>query len=255
MPWYFYTKTGYLVTPKSPTVIPVGGLVVSPLPYTSTPPDKYLFCTGQAVLKNSYLELYNAIGGIYGETPGVGGTFNLPDCQGRFLRGIITSASGITSPACYGGAKTHSHTILGHTHTITADLHTHTMSAHSHTIYNHQHYLAAHRHRPGSLLVSASVENYNTADLDGGAAPPNQISATAAHAHGGNLLDLSGITGTGANHPSTSNGSGSTGNSTAGLNSANISGTSGASSSAPSTLNSNIPSYLTMSVLIKAEEG
>jgi microcystin-dependent protein len=51
----------------------------------ATAPTGWLLCNGASVSQTTYADLYAAIGVAHGN-PG-GGSFNLPDYQGRFLRG------------------------------------------------------------------------------------------------------------------------------------------------------------------------
>lgn len=56
------------------------------------PPDGWLKCNGQALSSSQYPELYNAIGGNYGNgssgiNAGPDKNFNVPDYRGEFLRG------------------------------------------------------------------------------------------------------------------------------------------------------------------------
>lgn len=88
-----------------------------------TAPDNWLLCDGSAKYKLSYMPLYGAIGGTFGE---VGDYFYLPDLRGRVPLGT-GSGTGLTprSLADQGGEETH---VL-----IDAE-----MPAHDHTI-NHNH--------------------------------------------------------------------------------------------------------------------
>ncbi len=60
------------------------GMVIAWVGGSLNPPSGWLFCRGNPVNKEQYDRLYNAIGGLYGETAT---TFNLPNFQGCFLRG------------------------------------------------------------------------------------------------------------------------------------------------------------------------
>jgi microcystin-dependent protein len=65
------------------TVVPVGSI----LPFAGRfAPDGWLLCNGQEVSRTTYTNLYAAIGTTYGTGDG-STTFNLPDCNGRFLKG------------------------------------------------------------------------------------------------------------------------------------------------------------------------
>ncbi len=54
-------------------------------------PAGYLLCNGLAVSRTTYADLFASIGTAFGEGDGTT-TFNLPDFQGRFLRGVDNSA-------------------------------------------------------------------------------------------------------------------------------------------------------------------
>ena len=56
----------------------------------STPPSGWLVCNGASYSTSSYQELYNAIGYTWG---GSGGSFNVPDLRGEFLRGWANGSS------------------------------------------------------------------------------------------------------------------------------------------------------------------
>jgi microcystin-dependent protein len=68
--------------PPGPGLIPGAYLLWS----GETPPAGYLPCNGAAVSRDTYRDLYSAIGTRYGAGDG-STTFNLPDCTGRFLQG------------------------------------------------------------------------------------------------------------------------------------------------------------------------
>jgi phage-related tail fiber protein len=57
----------------------------------SSAPTGYLLCDGSAVSRTTYADLVNAIGTAFGEGDG-STTFNLPDFQGRVLRGVDEEA-------------------------------------------------------------------------------------------------------------------------------------------------------------------
>lgn len=56
-------------------------------PFTTQPIEAFgwMVCDGSALNASQYPELYAVLGNLYG---GSGGTFNLPDLRGQFLRGI-----------------------------------------------------------------------------------------------------------------------------------------------------------------------
>ena len=58
------------------------------LPFaTPTVPAGWLKCSGQAVSRTDYADLFSAIGTTYGAGNGTT-TFNLPNLQGEFIRGL-----------------------------------------------------------------------------------------------------------------------------------------------------------------------
>ena len=241
MPWYFYNRDGYPVGPKSPAFIPTGALVFSPLPYTSPEPDGYLFCNGQAVLKNSYLDLFTEIGILYGSTLT---TFTLPNFQDMFLRGINTAA-GI---GLGGGSATHQHTLGAHDHPVNLN-HSHSSSAHQHALPVHTHTQATHKHEAGTLTVQNPSPNFNNAKLSGGPAPPDQISSSPTHKHGINVFGNSGLNGLDFSQSGSSSGVNTDPLSPA-LNAFTVT-SSTASANELSTAETTVPPFISMSVLIK----
>jgi len=104
------------------------------LPFAgATAPDGFLLCYGQAVSRNTYSDLFAAIGTTYGVGDG-STTFNVPDLRGRVAAGkddmggtaanrITNGGSGIVGTAlgAAGGAETHTLTtgqIPPHNHTV-----------------------------------------------------------------------------------------------------------------------------------------
>ena len=84
-------------------------------------PEGWLLCNGASIVKNSYLNLYNAIGYTYG---GSGDNFNVPDIRGRVSVGTGTGA-GLSSRTLgnTGGAETHQLSVgemPSHSHTSNA---------------------------------------------------------------------------------------------------------------------------------------
>ena len=71
-------------------------------------PQGWLLCNGQQVSRNSFRDLFNAIGEIYGNGDG-SSTFHVPDLRGRFLRGhdptqLVDIDAGTRFPNNAGGA-------------------------------------------------------------------------------------------------------------------------------------------------------
>lgn len=94
---------------------------------SSSIPEGWLLCNGQAVSRSTYAALYGVIGDTYGpgdETT----TFNLPDLQGKVPVGLGGSPFGLLG-TIYGNLTIldpdHQHQNL-HTHTTIVPNHTHT---------------------------------------------------------------------------------------------------------------------------------
>lgn len=69
--------------------VPVGSIIWSA---NATVPAGYLLCNGASVGRDTYPELFAAIGTTYGEGDG-STTFNLPDLIGRFIEGSSTAGT------------------------------------------------------------------------------------------------------------------------------------------------------------------
>ena len=113
----FYSKNGnfYLDTY---ILIPYGTVIQSA---AVTIPEGWLLCNGASILKNEYLNLYNAIGYTYG---GSGNNFNVPDIRGRVAIGT-GSGDGLSSRnlGSTGGEETHvltTNEMPSHTHSSNA---------------------------------------------------------------------------------------------------------------------------------------
>lgn len=76
---------------------PVGAIIL--WGGTSMPSDKWLVCNGQAVSRTTYATLFTRYGTAFGSGDG-STTFNLPNLQGRFARGVEASVGlGLTGGA------------------------------------------------------------------------------------------------------------------------------------------------------------
>lgn len=78
---YIPDENGNFVPTRVPTWIGFVGWYAGP-----EPPEGYLYCDGSAIGRETYKELYDAIGTLYGAGDGVS-TFELPDARGIFFRG------------------------------------------------------------------------------------------------------------------------------------------------------------------------
>lgn len=77
-----------LASPVQQALVPSGAV----LPFAGTSaPTGFLACDGTAVSRSTYSALFAAIGIAHGQGDG-STTFNLPNYQGRFLRGVDGSA-------------------------------------------------------------------------------------------------------------------------------------------------------------------
>ncbi len=97
----------------------------------SSVPTNYLLCDGSAVSRTTYAALFAKIGITHGQGDG-STTFNLPNYQGRFLRGVDNAAGNDPDKAsrtamATGGATGNSvgsvqgHGFQSHNHTYTAN--------------------------------------------------------------------------------------------------------------------------------------
>lgn len=93
----------------------------------SVAPDGWLLCDGSAVSRDTYSDLFDAIGTIYGDGDG-STTFNLPDLSGRVVIGVSNShALGST-----GGEASHTLTeseLPAHSHVVPAHGHDNNITA------------------------------------------------------------------------------------------------------------------------------
>lgn len=78
---YVPDEYGRLVPTQVPTWIGFIGWYAGP-----EPPEGYLYCDGSAIGRETYSELFEAVGTLYGAGDGAE-TFNLPDARGVFFRG------------------------------------------------------------------------------------------------------------------------------------------------------------------------
>jgi microcystin-dependent protein len=88
----------------------------------------WLICTGAAISRTTYADLFAVIGTAFGAGDGTT-TFNLPDCRGRVL-GAIGTGVGLSARALGNtvGAETHTLTVGEmpvHNHGVTDPGHTH----------------------------------------------------------------------------------------------------------------------------------
>ncbi|GGX30359.1 tail fiber protein [Aquimarina muelleri] len=121
--------------------LPVGSIIafagnvssyINPNQSTSPPTTQpiesfgWMLCDGSSLNASEYLELYSALGNLYGSSgSGKDMQFNLPDLRGQFLRGIGTEEACIEDrTAASGGTKngigsTQSDALQTHQHVYT----------------------------------------------------------------------------------------------------------------------------------------
>ena len=78
---YKFDENGNLVEVLVPAQVGFIGWYAGP-----EPPEGYLYCDGSAIGRETYSELFEAVGTLYGAGDGAE-TFNLPDARGIFFRG------------------------------------------------------------------------------------------------------------------------------------------------------------------------
>ncbi len=89
--------------------IPVGGIIPYAGPINGPLPNGWLLCNGIAVSRSQYAALFSVISTLYGTGDGTS-TFNLPDYQGMFLRGVSAGNGtdidfGSRTPQNYGDSS------------------------------------------------------------------------------------------------------------------------------------------------------
>ena len=91
-----------------------GGNIVGQVAFfaMATAPAGFLACSGQAISRTTYADLFAALGTLYGAGDG-STTFNLPDLRGEFIRGLdngrgVDAARGLgTTQAAQNASHTH----------------------------------------------------------------------------------------------------------------------------------------------------
>lgn len=113
--------------------VPTGAI----MPYGSaTTPTGWLLCDGAEISQNKYNDLYNVLGQSFG---GSDGTFKVPDLNGKFIRGSITSVGATGGNETFTIALTNLPNVSlqvidpQHTHLFTASPHTHNITDPQHT--------------------------------------------------------------------------------------------------------------------------
>jgi hypothetical protein len=128
------------------TSVPAGAVMAFS---RSAAPSGWLVADGSSVSRSQYLNLFNAIGTMYGAADN--NSFTLPDMRGMFVRGWANSATGTDANRVLGSKQGSANLNHGHGLTLAA------IPAHSHT---------------------------GTTDAAGQHAHPISISAEGQHTHG-----------------------------------------------------------------------
>lgn len=95
---------------------------------SSTTPTNYLLCNGAAVSRTTYAHLFAKIGTTHGQGDG-STTFNLPNYQGRFLRGVDNTAGNDPDKASRTAMGTG-----GNTGNAVGSVQGHAFQSHNHSI-------------------------------------------------------------------------------------------------------------------------
>ena len=194
-----WSALGGVTTTEMPT-----GSVITWVGSPSSRPTGWLMCTGAAVSRSTYADLFAIISTYFGVGDGTT-TFNLPDFRGLSLVGAVSANLGVAVGNTAGGkvwtygsadpftALTHSSDNAAHTHTFTDDTqggHTHTTN-HSTTATNqnetdaggHSHTYTAttsntgHSHTVGNTGAASGTVSLITSSS-------NTTAGAASHVHG-----------------------------------------------------------------------
>jgi microcystin-dependent protein len=192
-----WSALGEATTTEMPT-----GSVITWVGAPSSRPTGWLNCSGGAVSRTTYADLFAVIGTYFGVGDGTT-TFNLPDFRGLSLVGAVSANLGVAVGNTSGGkvwtygsadpftALTHSSDNAAHTHTFTDDSqgdHTHatnhtttatyssqtTAGGHSHT-YSASGASNGHTHGVANLGASSGTISMKTTAAD--------IAAAVSHTH------------------------------------------------------------------------
>jgi microcystin-dependent protein len=153
--------------------VPTGAVV----PYAgATAPPNYLMCTGQAVSRTTYLDLFALISTTYGVGDGTT-TFNVPNFKGRVPVGL-DSTTVFTPLAATGGATTVTLTtanLASHTHVQDSHVHAQSDAGVGTTI--------------GTTASNGFVTGSATVNAQGGLRGMTTVTATNQTAGGGTAHD------------------------------------------------------------------
>jgi microcystin-dependent protein len=180
---------------------------------TLTVPTGFLACDGSAVSRDTYAELYEAIGDSWGAGDGVT-TFNVPNLLGRVLVGYDPAQPEFDVLGETGGAKTHTLTVgelPSHAHTGSTGSAANQSVDHTHAI-DHDH--ASFDVTDSGAAITANFNNSSNATVPSpaviqagttGSPTSATISGTGgsgAHTH---AIDVPALTGTSGNQSASHN--------------------------------------------------
>jgi microcystin-dependent protein len=180
--------SGSIQTPSGGGLSPAGSILIWGGAVNS-PPTGYLICDGSAVSRETYANLFAAVGTTHGSGNGAT-TFNLPDLRDKFVVG----ASGTKAVASTGGSA--DAIVVSHTHTGTTESTSLTGSFQLSQLNN-----TVHLTSPDGI-VSFSSAPAERAATNSGTSPSTrvQVDFDATHDHT-ITTDSTGDSGTGANLP------------------------------------------------------
>lgn len=199
--FYYYTGAQWTNIANGQAATPAGTIVAFA---GTTAPQGWALCSGEAISRTTYAELYTAIGTHYGSGDG-SSTFNLPDLRGRTVFGkdnmggtaatrIISShgINGLTLGAAGGNATTTlSETNLpSHTHNFSGTSATTSSNTHSHDYVDAYFAESGGSGYGGNSLYGTSANTdhdnsfrYRTSGNGWSTAPMSIATSSSSHSH------------------------------------------------------------------------
>lgn len=193
-----WSVLGEATTTEMPT-----GSVITWVGAPSSRPTGWLNCSGLAVSRTTYADLFAVIGTYFGVGDGTT-TFNLPDFRGLSLVGAVSTNLGVAVGNTAGGkvwtygtadpftALTHSSDNAAHTHTFTDDSqgdHTHATNHTTTATYSSQTAASGHTHTYAGTGVS-NGHDHTVANLGASSGTismstslSNELAAATSHTH------------------------------------------------------------------------
>ena len=151
---YVGTKKVWHAGNLDPDAIKAGGVPIGAIiPWTTTTiPDGWLECNGQAVSRTGFSELFAKIGTTFGAGNG-STTFNVPDLRGEFIRGW-DHGRGVDSGRAFGSGQAD----IFKAHNHVTDSRFNKLSARASDINN--------KHTPGSTDADNPTTEYRVGGID-----------------------------------------------------------------------------------------